>query len=179
MIFLTVGTQLAFPRLARAMNDYAAKHDEQVIAPVGGDDAELPKLDVRHMLPPDEFVDIFRRARVVVAHAGIGTILSARRYNRPLVIVPRRHALGEHRNDHQLATAQALVGLSGLHVAWEIEDLPKLLDGGALKSADGNKGSRHAALVEGIGQFIAAGGKGAVPARTPGIVSQKVVSRAP
>ena len=98
---------------------------------------------------------------------------------RPLVIVPRRHALGEHRNDHQLATAQALVGLSGLHVAWEIEDLPKLLDGGALKSADGSTGSRHAALVDGIGQFIAAGGKGVAPARTTGIVRQKAVSRAP
>lgn len=155
MIFLTVGTQLAFPRLTRALNDYASGRDEEVIAQVGGETGDLPNLDVRQMLAPNEFVEIFTRARVVVGHAGIGTILSAKRYRRPLVIVPRRHALGEHRNDHQVATARALEDVEGLHIAWDIADLPGLLNRADLAASGDGLGPRHSELVDGLRRFIA------------------------
>jgi UDP-N-acetylglucosamine transferase subunit ALG13 len=154
MIFLTVGTQLAFPRLTEAMNRYAETTDEEIIAQVGAETSDLPNLTVCGMMNPLEFDETFARARVVVAHAGIGTILSAKRFRRPLIIVPRRHDLGEHRNDHQMATARALVDTPGIHIAWEVEDALCLLQARTPAAAQNELGSRHAALVRGIAEFI-------------------------
>jgi hypothetical protein len=43
--------------------------------------------------------------------------------------MPRRAELGEHRNDHQLATVERLGHLNGLRAAYECEDLVRVLDG--------------------------------------------------
>ncbi|MFZ7094158.1 glycosyltransferase [Primorskyibacter sp. 2E233] len=173
MIFLTVGTQLAFPRLTEAMNRYAETTDEPIIAQVGTETTPLPNLTVRRMMDPLEFDETFARARVVVAHAGIGTILSAKRYRRPLIVVPRQHALEEHRNDHQLATARALVDVPGVHVAWETDELNALLQTPDLAAARMAMGPKHGALIDGLARFI----QGARPAETPKTASGKGATR--
>ncbi len=127
MIFATTGTQLPFPRLIAALDALAPDLDEPVIAQIGPDPAPYANLETHATLSPDRFEALFEDARIVIAHAGIGTILSARRHARPLVIVPRRFDRGEHRNDHQLATARELADRTGLHVAWQVADLPALL----------------------------------------------------
>ncbi|MEO1552252.1 MAG: glycosyltransferase, partial [Pseudomonadota bacterium] len=93
-------------------------------------------------------------ARVVVAHAGVGTILSAKRFGKPLVLLPRRVALGEHRNDHQMATAQAVAPLPGIHIAWEVDDLPPLLATPDLACATDTPSPSHAALMARLKSFI-------------------------
>lgn len=129
MIFVTVGTQLPFDRLIGAMQDHAAQSDEPVVAQTGhlppGD--PWPALEAHATLPPERFAELMRAARIVVGHAGIGTVLSAAEHDRPLVVLPRRADLGEHRNDHQLATARRLEGRAGLHVAWETGALGAIL----------------------------------------------------
>jgi UDP-N-acetylglucosamine transferase subunit ALG13 len=129
VIFVTVGTQLPFDRLIDAMDAWAAGSGEPVVAQAGphADAARWPHLDIRTHLRPSEFETQFAAARIVVGHAGIGTILSAQRFRRPLVILPRRASLGEHRNDHQMATAREVMRLPGVHVAMEVGDLPGLL----------------------------------------------------
>lgn len=156
MIFLTVGTQLGFPRLVEAMDAWAATTSEEVIAQVGSGRVNCANLAPRGMLPPAEFADIFSRARVVVAHAGIGTILAAKRYRRPLIIVPRMAGLGEHRNDHQAATARTLEKGTAVRVCWEVAELPALLEETAPEALPEGPGASHAALIEGLKGFIAA-----------------------
>ncbi|TFL17117.1 glycosyltransferase [Jannaschia formosa] len=124
MIFATTGTQLPFPRLVRALDAWAARMpEERVVAQIGPDPGRYPHLELHATLPPDRFDALFSAARVVVAHAGIGSILAARQYDRPLILVPRRADLGEHRNDHQAATARRLGARAGLHVVWDEADL--------------------------------------------------------
>lgn len=154
MIFLTVGTQLAFPRLAQALDEYAARSNEEVIAQIGDDTESYPNLDVRRIMKPAEFAETFQRARIVVAHAGIGTILTARQHQRPLIIVPRRHELGEHRNDHQVATAKAFCDITGLHFAMETSELDALLRQPDLDPVSVDYSARHEDLVNGISEFI-------------------------
>lgn len=113
MIFATVGTQLPFPRLIDALDALAADLSEPVIAQCGPQPGSWRHLEPRPHLTPGEYETLFAQARLVVAHAGIGTILSAKRLGKPLVILPRRHALGEHRNDHQLATAREVAAQTG------------------------------------------------------------------
>ena len=157
MIFVTVGTQLAFPRLIAAMNEFASTSGEEVIAQVGNDRCEWPNLTVVETLEPAAFAETFARARIIVAHAGVGTILSARQYGRPLVVVPRRLALGEHRNDHQVHMARSLNGVAGVRVAWEVEELPALLKDKTPMAAAGEKGRQLEGLLGSVAQFIDAG----------------------
>lgn len=147
MIFVTVGTQLPFPRLIDAMNNWATTTDEPVIAQTGPEPGNWPHLDTRKHLTPAEFEDLFSTARVIVAHAGIGTILSAKRLGKPLIIAPRRHALGEHRNDHQMATAAQVGKLPGIHVAENMDDLPLLLAQTDLTPANQEPSPSHQNLI--------------------------------
>lgn len=107
MIFVTVGTQIPFDRLMRMVDEIAPQlHGEEIIAQ-SCDGKYMPQhFSTVRLIEPARFEEIFSRARVVIAHAGMGSIVSAMRRGKPLVIVPRQASLGEHRNDHQLATAQ-------------------------------------------------------------------------
>jgi UDP-N-acetylglucosamine transferase subunit ALG13 len=78
----------------------------------------------------EEMEVLFSRARLVVAHAGMGSVLSALKHRKPIIIVPRKASLGEHRNDHQLATARWLVNRTGVKVAWEPAEAVALLQEG-------------------------------------------------
>lgn len=154
MIFVATGTQLAFPRLIGAMDAMAPGLDEPVIAQVGPDTEPRRHIETHARLHPDRFEELFGSARVVVAHAGVGSILLAKRLQRPLIIVPRRHDMGEHRNDHQLATAREVEGAPGLRVAWDIADLPGMVKLANPAPAEPSLSSQAESLIARLRDFI-------------------------
>jgi UDP-N-acetylglucosamine transferase subunit ALG13 len=79
-------------------------------------------------LSPREFRETLATAKVVVAHAGIGTILTALELGVPALVLPRRAALREMRNDHQLATARRLGERGLVAVAYDESELRARLD---------------------------------------------------
>lgn len=126
MIFVTTGTQLPFPRMIKNVAAIAAELNEDIIAQIGPDET-VHDFETHATLTPAKFTQLFSTARVVVAHAGIGSILSAKKFGKPVILVPRRHDLGEHRNDHQMATAHEVEGLQGVYVAWDEAQLRDFL----------------------------------------------------
>ena len=70
-------------------------------------------------------------AELVVAHAGIGSVVTAGEHGKPIVLLPRRARLGEHRNDHQRDTVAHLAGRPGIFVADDEGALPARIAGGA------------------------------------------------
>lgn len=129
MIFVTVGTQLSFNRLIKAVDFWAASNPSVEVVAQIGPDAEWPKsMQFSDFLSPTKVASIMQRAELIVAHAGMGSILSALKYQRPILILPRQAGLGEHRNDHQLATARWLASRSGVTVAWDVAELQSKLD---------------------------------------------------
>lgn len=154
MIFVTVGTQLPFPRLLDAMNEIAPRLGEEVVAQTAEPGRDWPALDCHAQLDPAAFAAQFARARVIVAHVGIGTILSARRWRKPLVAMPRRFDLGEHRNDHQSATAQSLDGMPGLHVVRDARELEARLARPDLAPASEGDGPLRRALIDRLRGFL-------------------------
>ncbi len=127
MIFVTVGTQQPFDRLVRAVDEIAPLTDEEVFAQTNGG-IYIPR-NIRYMnyLSADEFDKMFRRARLIVSHAGMGTILSALMYKKPIVIMPRFAFLGEHRNEHQYATAVRMNEMHCTHIAYDSEQLRNMI----------------------------------------------------
>jgi UDP-N-acetylglucosamine transferase subunit ALG13 len=136
VIFVTTGTQLAFPRLVSAMDRLAPELGERVVAQIGPDPRRYCALEVATHLSPERFETLVSEARVIVAHAGIGTILTARRHGKPLILMARRYELGEHRNDHQAATLAAIAGRPGLYIAADAADLKELLSNTDLRPAE-------------------------------------------
>jgi UDP-N-acetylglucosamine transferase subunit ALG13 len=69
-----------------------------------------------------------RVAAAVVCHGGPGTILGARHLGAVPIVVPRRHRLGEHVDDHQVAFSRRLAAEGGVFLAESEADLYGLLD---------------------------------------------------
>lgn len=117
MILLTVGTQLPFDRLVRLMDEIAPSIDDEIIAQIGWG-SFVPEHMVWHrMIEPVTFERYVAEARFIVSHAGIGSLLTAERHDKPIILFPRISYLGEHRNEHQMATATMISGRPGLAVA--------------------------------------------------------------
>lgn len=128
MIFLTVGTQLSFDRLVRAVDRWAGQDSSRVVhAQTAKSDFVPQHLKATPFMSPQECRRLMEQAGVIVAHAGMGTIIAALEMGKPLLIMPRRADLGEQRNDHQLATARYF-GDRGVAVAWDEHELSKWLD---------------------------------------------------
>jgi UDP-N-acetylglucosamine transferase subunit ALG13 len=124
MIFVTVGTELPFNRLVSVVDDWAREHRRtDVFAQIGNTPRRPSFIASADFLAPREFNEWFARSTTIIAHAGMGTILSALRFEKPILVMPRRAALGEHRNDHQLATVKRLVELNKIHVALDEAEL--------------------------------------------------------
>ena len=108
-------------------------------------------------LSPDDWNERFAAAHLVVAHAGMGTIISALMAGKPIVIMPRQAAYQEHRNDHQLATAKRFEGRPGVHIAMDELELTKAVEAALLPPADDvQRLGRYAdpSLIETIRGFV-------------------------
>lgn len=132
LILVTVGTQLPFPRLVTGLDAICSSLREPVIAQTNSVAPPPKNMKWAPFYSPAEMSLLFEECRVIVAHAGMGSIITAQRMEKPIIVVPRRSALSEHRNDHQVATARQLEGRTGIYVAWEVErvldflSMPKL-----------------------------------------------------
>lgn len=156
MIFVTVGTQLAFDRLVDAVDAWAgANPTEEVIGQIGPSTLARHNMQCSPFVSPKEADANFRRASLIVAHAGMGSILTALRFQKPILIMPRKAELGEHRNDHQWATAKWLGSRPGVTVAWDADELTAALDRRVSLSSGGGI-SEHASpeLIQSLAKFI-------------------------
>lgn len=142
MIFVTIGTQAPFDRLIKAIDEVAPQlKSERIVAQVFESSYDVKNLETVGFLSPDEFNRYFEEARIVVAHAGMGTIISALTQAKPLLILPRLASMGEHRNDHQIATAKKMHDLGYVQVAFDENELTqKLL---AMSTANSSAPSRQ------------------------------------
>ena len=148
-VFLTVGSQLPFDRLAAAVDAWAQAggkgHD--IKGQLG--DTTMPPLHFEWSaeLDPRDFRVAIESADLIVGHAGTGTIMAALCAGKSVVVLARRKALQETRNDHQVATVKRFSDLPGFHGTADIDEIPGLIE----------------AALAGISAGISAG----TPARNP------------
>jgi beta-1,4-N-acetylglucosaminyltransferase len=80
-------------------------------------------------VPMEPAIGYMQRSRLVVSHAGIGTIILCREYDIPLLILPRRKGYREHMNDHQMEIAKALEKRrdENIHVVYQEDQLEEII----------------------------------------------------
>ncbi|MFN4020324.1 MAG: glycosyltransferase [Erythrobacter sp.] len=155
MIIVTVGMQLGFDRLIAAMDALAPSLGMKVIAQTGKGSYQPQNMEARVKIAPAEFEALMGEARLIVSHAGIGTVLTAARRARPIVLMPRRAELGEHRNDHQLATTRKLAGRPGILIAANESELSlRISEGLALTDWSATRSPTAQALNAALAAFI-------------------------
>ena len=140
VIFLTIGSMFPFDRLVRAMDDWAGTvWQGEILAQIGAGSYEPRHMRWVRELGFDDYNAAVSAADVIVAHAGMGSVITAGDKGKPIVLLPRRAAFGEHTNDHQLDTAGWLRTRSGIYVAETEGELgarvAEALAGGAVAGA--------------------------------------------
>lgn len=129
MILLSVGTQLPFDRLVRSVDEWAFQNKRSdVVAQIGETDLTPRNMTCFDFLDPERFSQYQREADVLIAHAGMGSIITAMELGKPLIAMPRSSSQGEHRNDHQFGTARRFAKSPGIYIAQDEAELRSLLD---------------------------------------------------
>jgi UDP-N-acetylglucosamine transferase subunit ALG13 len=159
MIFVTTGTQAPFNRLVKAMDDIAANlNGEEVIVQAFGVNFETKNIKVVGFLDPLEYTKIFDRSRLIVSHAGIGSILSALTKGKPIIVMPRNAELNEHRDNHQYDTTKNMSTLGYVPVAHDEVELREILTGMLETLKEDSKGVigdyASVSLIDSIRTFI-------------------------
>jgi UDP-N-acetylglucosamine transferase subunit ALG13 len=107
VIFVTVGaSQFPFDRLLRAVDALAL--DEELVVQHGPSAVRPAGARCVGFLPFDEVVEHVRRARAVVSHGGIGSVLVALAEGKRPLVVPRLARYGETVDDHQVESVRRL-----------------------------------------------------------------------
>lgn len=129
MILVTVGMQVPFDRLCKAVDAWAGKNKRDDVFIQTGDTDWVPEHS-KHtkMIRPDEFRGLMEQADLLVMHVGVGSIVTASEYGIPMLLMPRRENLHETRNDHQYHAALRMKNTPGIHVALTENEIPEILD---------------------------------------------------
>jgi UDP-N-acetylglucosamine transferase subunit ALG13 len=127
VILLTVGTQLPFDRFVTIVDALAPALPEPIFAQIGRGSYQPVNMVWKPFLGPVEFERLIDECSYLISHAGIGTLVMAQKHRKPMILFPRRAVLDEHRNDHQLSTGRALDGRPGIRIAYDADDLARLV----------------------------------------------------
>ncbi|GAC1365314.1 MAG: hypothetical protein NVSMB32_08730 [Actinomycetota bacterium] len=128
MIFVTVGNATQpFPRLMAAVDTLARANlfgDEPVFIQTGREaHFRSERCDYRAFLTEAEFQAHIQECRLVICHAGCGTLRNVFLAGKRPVVMPRRKRYGEHVSDHQMQLTRALSAQDRIFPAYEDADL--------------------------------------------------------
>lgn len=124
MIFVTVGTHhQPFERLLDALDDL----DDELVVQYGPGKAPPNASRAQPFMTFDAMLDAFREADTIITHAGVGSILCASREGHVPLVVPRRHELEEHVDDHQVELTRALAERGSVVAVWDVNALAEIV----------------------------------------------------
>jgi UDP-N-acetylglucosamine transferase subunit ALG13 len=130
VIFVTVGNTDPFDRLIQAVERWSLARTprEDIYAQIGAGEFLPTSFPAERFLDPLTFESNFKKAELVISHAGMGTIITALELGKPLLVMPKRASLGEQRNEHHLATVEHVCRQKSISVANDEHEFPAVLD---------------------------------------------------
>jgi UDP-N-acetylglucosamine transferase subunit ALG13 len=158
MIFVTIGSLFPFDRLIQCVDELSPEFPaERFFCQIGGGKYEPKNVPYARMLTAREFDQYVGQAKMIIAHAGMGSVITALEKSTPIVVLPRIYERGEHTTDHQMATARWLRGKPGVYVSMSSDGLAETMRS-ALNSTDNVADIPRGAppqLVDAIRKYIA------------------------
>jgi UDP-N-acetylglucosamine transferase subunit ALG13 len=129
MIFLTVGSELPFDRLVKAVDELLGKSlvGDEVFAQIGISDYKPAHMTWVPTMSKNVYDRKVEESNGVISHAGMGTILKCLEIGKPLLVVPRLKRLGEIITDHQVATCEKFEARGDILACYDVEELPEYI----------------------------------------------------
>lgn len=131
MILVTLGTQdKGFERLLRQIDKEIEKGNikEKVIVQAGYTKYKSDNMEIFDLIPSDEFEELVSKARLIITHAGAGSILTAIKKGKVVIAAARLKRYGEHTNDHQIQIVKEFAKLGYILELRDFQKLGKLIE---------------------------------------------------
>lgn len=126
-VLVTVGTNEApFDRLLEAVSGLD-RGGERILVQHGSSKVKPEGAECVDFLPFEQLDALTRSSRVVVCHAGIGSVAVALAHGRRPIVVPRLRRHGEAVDDHQVHFARRLEAAGLATVVEDLDQLPALI----------------------------------------------------
>lgn len=126
-LFVSVGTQLPFPRLLHAIESIESDQYTEIVYQSADADFNSNKGVVFESLTPKQYEQYFNECDIFISHAGMGSIITALDNNKPIIILPRMYKYNEHRNDHQITTAERFKSFENIYYSEHENDIANLI----------------------------------------------------
>jgi len=140
VIFVTIGSAIQpFPRLLDAMDEMAPRLGEPVIMQTGMERIPYENVTTTGYTTFVEIQRLVRTCSVLIGHGSTGPVLMARRYGKPVIMVPRLPEFGETADAHPLEAARSVEkrGSRMTEVVYDITDLEPAVRRAQQKARDG------------------------------------------
>ena len=111
MIFVTVGSRsYPFDRLFKKLDELYENGilTEDMFAQIGTSIYKPKHYAYKEFITPEEFKKKITEANIVVCHGASGSIMEALNARKKVIAVTRLEKYGEHINDHQIQSNEAL-----------------------------------------------------------------------
>lgn len=130
MIFVVLGTQkFQLNRLLQKLDEYkeAGLLEDEIYAQIGNSTYKPKNYRYKEFMDKQEFDETIASADVVIAHSGVGTIITAIHAEKPIIVFPRLAKYKEHVDDHQLDIAKAFEMKKYVLCCYENDDLLEII----------------------------------------------------
>ena len=130
MILVLLGTfYIEFPRPIIAIEKLLqeGKLSEEVIVQNGYTQYQSDQLKLQPFLDHDTLDRLYRDARIIITHAGTGSIMKGVKMGKKMISVPRLYKYGEHIDDHQIEIHNEFVKMGYIYPWNENDSLEEIL----------------------------------------------------
>jgi len=157
MIFVTVGHK-EFDRLVKSIDEIAKRINDELVIQIGDRPKYFPKnAKYFRFITRNEIEEYFRNTKLIISQCSTGAIINARRYSKPIIMIPRDHRRGEHIDGHQLQLAKILEGdksMKGVYILYDLSQLEPIIQLALKVTPKYTESSNKQRLINTIRDFI-------------------------
>ncbi|WP_252312075.1 PssE/Cps14G family polysaccharide biosynthesis glycosyltransferase [Sinobaca sp. H24] len=110
MIFVILGThELPFTRLLNEVERLKKEGfiEDEIIVQNGNTPFKSGYMELRPFVTFEQMDQLFDEARLIITHAGTGSVITGLKKKKKVIAAPRLEKYGEHNDDHQLQLTES------------------------------------------------------------------------
>ena len=128
MIFITIGMHsIGFERLVKKMDEISLRIKEKIIIQIGNTNYIPKNTTYFRFKSYSEIQRLCRNARVIVAHGGTGSVITAFEQKTPIIVIPRLKDYGEVIDSQQIDFVYALAEEGRVIPVYDLNELENTL----------------------------------------------------